>query len=123
MRFASTSGSHVVILSLDQEKAFDRADWCFFRYTLVCAGFGISFIIWVNLFYAGVQSAVKVNDFVTPCFRLSRGFRQAALPPFSSVVRSLCGGPGLQHLIEPLYYRSLPSGFSDSLACPFSVRG
>ena len=74
--FASTSGSLVGILSLDQEKAFDRVDWGFFRYTLVCVGFGPSFISWVDLFYAGVQSAVKVNDFVTPCFFLSRDVRQ-----------------------------------------------
>ena len=74
--FASSSGSPVAILSLDQDKAFGRADWGFFRYTLVCVGFGPSFISWVDLFYAGIQSAVKVNDFVTPCFRLSRGVRQ-----------------------------------------------
>ena len=74
--FASTSGSPVAILCLDQDKAFGRADWAFFRYTLVCVGFGPSFISWVDLFYAGIQSAVKVNDFVTPCFRLSRGVRQ-----------------------------------------------
>lgn len=73
--FASTSRSPVAILSLDQDKAFDRAYWGFFRYTLVCVGVGPSFISWVDLFYAGIQSAVKVNDFVTPCFRLSRGVR------------------------------------------------
>ena len=74
--FASTGGSPVAILSLDQDKAFDRADRDFFRYTLVCVGFGPSFISWVDLFYAGIQSAVKFKDFVTPCFRLSRGVRQ-----------------------------------------------
>ena len=74
--FASTGGPPVVILSSHQDKAFDRADWGFFRYTLVCVGFGPSFISWVDLFYAGIQSAVKFKDFVTPCFRLSRGVRQ-----------------------------------------------
>ena len=74
--FASTSGSSVAILSLDQEKAFDRVDWSFLRSTLVCMGFGPSFISWVDLFYAGVQSAVKVNGFVTPFFGLSSGVRQ-----------------------------------------------
>ena len=48
--FASTSGSPVAILSLDQDKAFDRAYWGFFRYTLVCVVFGPSFISWVDLF-------------------------------------------------------------------------
>ena len=74
--FSSTSGSPVAILSLDQEKAFDRVDWGFLRSTLVCMDFGPSFISWVDLFYAGVQSAVKVNGFVTLFFCLSRGIRQ-----------------------------------------------
>ena len=74
--FASTSRSPVAILSLDQEKAFDRVDWGFLRSTLICMGFAPSFISWVDLFYAGVQSTVKVNGFVTPFFFLSRGVRQ-----------------------------------------------
>ena len=74
--FSNTSGSPVAILSLDQEKAFDRVDWGFLRSTLVCMDFGPSFISWVELFYAGVQSAVKVNGFVTLFFCLSRGVRQ-----------------------------------------------
>ena len=76
--FASTSGSSVAILSLDQGKAFDRVDWSL-RSTLVCMGFGISFISWVDLFYAGVQSAVKVNGFVTPFSVFPVVFGKAAL--------------------------------------------
>ena len=74
--FPSTSGSPVATLSLDKEKPFDRVDRGFLRSTLVCMSFGPSFISWVDLFYAGVQSAVKVNCFVTPFFCLSRGVRQ-----------------------------------------------
>ena len=59
--FASSSGSPVAVLSLNQEKAFNRVDWGFLRSTLVKMGFGPSFIGWVNLFYSGVQIAVKVN--------------------------------------------------------------
>ena len=46
----------VAVLSLDQEKAFDRVDWDFLRSTLSTMGFGPSFISWVNLFYNRVQS-------------------------------------------------------------------
>ena len=42
--FASSSGSPVAVLSLDQEKAFDRVDWGFLRSTFVKMGFGLSFI-------------------------------------------------------------------------------
>lgn len=56
----------VAVLSLDQEKAFDRVDWDFMRSTLSTMGFGPSFISWVNLFYNRVQSAVNVNGYLSP---------------------------------------------------------
>ena len=59
VHYASSSGAPVAILSLDQEKAFDRVDWGFMRSTLAAMGFGPSFISWVNLFYFHVQSLVK----------------------------------------------------------------
>ena len=64
------------ILSLDQEKAFDRVDWDFMRATLSSMGFGPFFISWVNLFYHRVQSAVNVNGYLSSFFPLSRGVRQ-----------------------------------------------
>ena len=66
----------VAILSLDQEKAFDRVDWGFMFATLKRMGFGPSFINWVNLLYTNVQSAVKVNGYLSSFFSLSRGVRQ-----------------------------------------------
>ena len=74
--YTESSGTPVAILSLDQEKAFDRVDWGFMRSTLVTMGFGPSFVAWVDLFYTHVQSAVNVNGFLTPFFSLSRGVRQ-----------------------------------------------
>ena len=65
-----------VVLSLDQEKAFDRVDWDFMRSTLSTMGFGPSFISWVDLFYNRVQSAVNVNGYLSPFFDLSRGVHQ-----------------------------------------------
>ena len=74
--YASSSGTSVAILSLDQEKAFNRVDWSFMRSTLCTMGFGPSFISWVDLFYHRVQSAVNVNGYLSSFFRLSRGVRQ-----------------------------------------------
>ena len=76
VHYASSSGIPIAILSLDQEKAFDRVDWSFMRSTLSAMGFGPSFISWVNLFYSQVQSAVNVNGYLSPFFSLSRGVRQ-----------------------------------------------
>ena len=74
--YASSHMVPAVILSLDQEKAFDRVDWEFMRCTLSAMGFGPSFIGWVNLFYANVLSAVNVNGYLSSFFPLSRGVRQ-----------------------------------------------
>ena len=76
VHYASSSGAPVAILSLDQEKAFDRVDWGFMRSTLSAMGFGPSFIPCVNLFYFHVQSSVNVNGYLSPFFALSRGVRQ-----------------------------------------------
>ena len=74
--YASTSGSSVAILSLEQEKAFDRVDFVLLRSALGRMGFGPSFISWTDLFYAWVQSAVEVNGYITPFSGLSCGVRQ-----------------------------------------------
>ena len=76
VEYAESSNCSVAILSLDQEKAFDRVEWSFMRATLLKMGFGASFVRWVDLFYCNVQSSVNVNGYVSPFFSLSRGVRQ-----------------------------------------------
>ena len=43
-----------LLLSLDQEKAFDRVDSSLLRFALSHMGFGPSFVSWTDLFYAWV---------------------------------------------------------------------
>ena len=74
--YVSQVGVPCAILSLDQEKAFDRVDWSFMKATLSVMGFGPSFISWIDLFYSGSQSTVNVNEHVSSYFSLSRGVRQ-----------------------------------------------
>ena len=89
VEYATSSGTPVAILSLDQEKAFDHVDWGFMRATLSAMGFGPSFISWVNLFYFHVQSAVNVNRYLSSFFSLSRGVRQGCpLSPLLYVLMS-----------------------------------
>ena len=54
--YASFSNVPTAVLSLDQEKAFDRVDWSFMLATLSKMGLGPSFLYGVRLFYTGVQS-------------------------------------------------------------------
>jgi len=74
--FASETGTPVAILSLDQEKAFDRVDWCFLLAVLRRMGFGPSFISWVKLLYTDIRSAILINGYTSDWFHPSRGVRQ-----------------------------------------------
>ena len=74
--FTSESDTPAAILSLDQEKAFDRVDWAFMFLTLGRMGFGPSFIRWVRLLYTDVRSCVLINGYSSPVFFPSRGVRQ-----------------------------------------------
>ena len=85
--FASETGRPVAILSLDQEKAFDRVDWVFLFKTLTHMGFGPSFIKWVQLFYNKIRSAVLVEGYRSGFFFPSRGVRQGCpLSPLLYVI-------------------------------------
>ena len=74
--YANAHDLPLAILSLDQEKAFDRVEWSFLIATLEKMGFGQSFIQWIHTFYTGPQSSVNVNGYLSEFFSLSRGVRQ-----------------------------------------------
>jgi len=57
-----------ILVSLDQEKTFDRVDHDFMMRVLRKFGFGPSFCNWVELFYAKTFSRILVNGSLSPCF-------------------------------------------------------
>ena len=62
------------ILSLDQEKAFDRVDHGFLFSTLKAFGFGEGFISWVGLLYEGASCMVKVGGGLSRVHSVSKGY-------------------------------------------------
>ena len=77
----------LALLSLDQEKAFDRVDWGFLLRILRTFNFGPEFLRWVNLFYTNIESAVVINGWTSSFFRPSRGVRQGCpLSPLLYVI-------------------------------------
>jgi len=64
-----------ILVSLNQEKAFDRVDHDFMC-VLRKFGFGPSFCNWVELFYAKDFSCILVNGSLSPPVFLQRGVRQ-----------------------------------------------
>lgn len=86
--FVNQENLLAAILSLDQEKAFDRVDWGVLRSTLRHMGFGPSFVSWVDLLYSQIRSSVLVNGYVSTPFRLTRGVRQGC--PLSPLLYVIC---------------------------------
>ena len=64
------------VLSVDQEKAFDRLDWGYLQRVLNRMNFGPSFCQWITVFYTGISSSVLVNGHCSDFFFVSRGVRQ-----------------------------------------------
>ena len=73
-----------LIVSLDQTKGYDRVEWDFFFKVLEQFNFGPNMIKMIKTCYNNIQSAVKVNGFVSSFFDLSRGIRQGC--PISTVL-------------------------------------
>ena len=87
IEYAKETSPPLAILSLDQEKAFDRVDWSFLFVTLSRMGFGPSLISWVRLLYSDIHSAILINGFTSDYFKPSRGVRQGCpLSPLLYVI-------------------------------------
>ena len=88
IEYADRADIPLAILSLDQEKAFDRVDWSFLQRILIKFGFGDSFRQWISLFYTNIESAVVINGWTSSFFKPSRGVRQGC--PLSPLLYVLC---------------------------------
>ena len=65
-----------VIISLDQEKAFDRVNHAFLQRILERFNFGPNFRQWVQTVYTDISSSVLNNGWLSSKFSLTRGVRQ-----------------------------------------------
>ena len=65
-----------ILVTLDQEKAFDHVDHEFLMRTLAKLGFGPSFCQWVSLFHNNVFSRIICHGKLTDPVFLGRGVRQ-----------------------------------------------
>ena len=109
--YANMTNSPLALVSLDQEKAFDRVEWSYMLRVLEGMRFGPSFCRWVRLFYTGPQSSVLVNGFFTPFINLSRGVRQGC--PLSAPLYVLIAESLACRIRSSIYLRGLPLPDSD----------
>ena len=77
-----------IILFLDFEKAFDSIEWNFIHNTLVKFGFKNNFCHWIKTIYNKSLSSIKINGYLTPFMKISRGIRQGC--PLSALIFILC---------------------------------
>ena len=85
--FIERTGEPGILVSLDQEKAFDRVNGSFLMNLLEHFGFGPSFCSWIFTLYNGAYMRILVNDFLSDPVPLLRGVRQGdALSPMLYVL-------------------------------------
>ena len=76
IRYTNQLGIKGYIISVDQEKAFDRVDRQFLYKVLHKMDFGPNFIRWVKILYTDSEACVLVNGYLTRTFPTTRGARQ-----------------------------------------------
>ena len=72
------------VIFLDFSKAFDTIEWEFMYESLKKFGFGSSFIHWTKTLYSNIKGCVKNNNWLTSCYKISRGIRQGC--PLSCLI-------------------------------------
>ncbi|CAM4639620.1 unnamed protein product [Lepidochelys kempii] len=86
-------GLSFALLSLDQEKAFDRVDHGYFLNTMRAFGFGPQFVGFLQVLYASVECLVKLNWTLTEPVSFGRGVQQGC--PLSGQLYALAIEPFL----------------------------
>lgn len=94
------------LISLDQEKAFDRVDHGFLLSTLRAFGFGEGFLSHLSLLYKDALCSVKVGGGLSCPVEVQRGIRQGC--PISGQLYSLAIEPLLHTLRSRLSGLMLP---------------
>ncbi|CAM2097471.1 unnamed protein product [Caretta caretta] len=86
-------GLSFALLSLDQEKAFDRVDHRYLLSTLQAFGFGPQFVGFLRVLYASAECLVKLNWTLTEPVSFGQGIRQGC--PLSGQLYALAIEPFL----------------------------
>ena len=86
--YINWNNMEAAILSIDQEKAFDRIDWDYMFSVLGKMGIPPKFVDWIKLLYSNPVSCVNFNNFIGIPFEISRGIGQGC--PLSPLLYAIC---------------------------------
>jgi len=96
MEVAGLLSINLGLISIDQEKAFDRVEHQYLWKTLDAFGFGPGFIGVIKVLYRDIESMLKINGGLSAPFKVNRGIRQGCA--LSGMVYSLAIEPLLNKL-------------------------
>lgn len=99
-------GLNMGLISLDQQKAFDRVEHLYLWSTLESFGFSSRFIKMVRALYCNIESVLKINGGLSAPFKVKRGVRQGC--PMSGMLYSIAIEPLLHKLRTELRGVSVP---------------
>ena len=85
--FCDIKKINAFILSIDQEKAFDKLNRTFLLKILDRMNFGTRFISWIETLYKGNKGHLLLNGYVSSVFDIERGVRQGC--PLSAILYSI----------------------------------
>ena len=90
-------GMDTALISIDQEKAFDRVEHQYLWQTLRAFGFSPGFIAKIQVLYRDIASILKINGGLASPFNVRRGVRQGC--SLSGMLYSLTIEPLLHKLV------------------------
>ncbi|CAM2115636.1 unnamed protein product [Caretta caretta] len=93
LELGQRDGLSFALLSLDQEKAFDRVDHGYLLSTLQAFGFGPQFVSFLQVLYASAECLVRLNWTLTEPVSFGRGVQQGC--PLSGQLYALAIEPFL----------------------------
>lgn len=99
-------GINIGLISIDQEKAFDRVEHQYLWKTLNAFGFGPGFIGVIKVLYRDTESMLKINGGLSAPFKVNRGIRQGCA--LSGMLYSLAIEPLLNKLCSKIEGLVLP---------------
>ena len=115
LAISSELGFDTGLISIDQEKAFDRVEHQYLWWTLAGFGFSPGFIAKIRVLYSDIASVLKINGGLSAPFNIGRGVRQGC--SLSGMLYSLAIEPLLHQLRQKLtgvFFPSCPVSFKMS---------
>ena len=107
---SSSLGLDLGLISIDQQKAFDRVEHMYLWQTLRAFGFNPGLIAQIQALYGDIESVLKINGGLSAPFKVGRGVRQGC--PLSGMLYSLALEPFLHKLRTRLSGFNLPGSNS-----------